>query len=456
MTTTNCLQSGKWLFATVASALLGACVGGSNVQDALFAERAREQRVADIAELAIEKQLAPGVLTMIRDANGVIYSDVQGLNDLEEASPLHKDSLFRMYSMTKPITTSVAMTLVEEGTLSLDDPVSKWIPAFAEATVYESGTRLEDLKTMRLDRPVLIRDLMQHTAGLGYPFSADDPVSVLFAFRGIETGSRADAAPADGSPAPATLEEMVDRLAAIPLRTQPGDAFTYGNATDVLGRVIEAAAGKRLSEVMSERIFEPLAMTDSFFSVPESKRDRLTSAYRAITDARTQDAILDLVDVDVLPAGELARVDQAATSPFARPYPIDFGGAGLVSTAEDYLKFAQMIANGGELNGVRILTKDTVAEMLTGSLPEKARDTPSLAGKGLDFGLGFAILEDPEISGLNIPAGTSFWGGAASTIFWVDPENNMSGVILTQVFGGDFRAAYLAMIDAWYGEPETP
>ena len=456
MTTRNRLQPGNWILAAVASALLGACAAGPNAQDALMAERAREQRVAEIADLAIAKQLAPGLLTMIRDANGVIYSDVRGLNDVEEASPLNEDSLFRMYSMTKPITTSVAMTLVEEGTLSLDDPVSKWIPAFAEATVFESGTRIEDLKTRPLDRPVRIRDLMQHTAGLGYPFSPDDPVSVLFAYRGIETGSRADASPADGSPAPATLEEMVDRLAAIPLRTQPGDAFTYGNATDVLGRVIEAATGKRLSEVMSERIFEPLAMTDTFFSVPESKRNRLTSAYRAITDARLQDAILDLVDVDALPAGKLARVDEASTSPFARPYPIDFGGAGLVSTAADYLKFAQMIANGGELNGVRILNKDTVARMLTGSLPERARDTPSLAGNGLDFGLGFAVLEDPGIADLNIPAGTSFWGGAASTIFWIDPENEMSGVILTQVFGGDFRAAYLAMIDAWYGESEAP
>lgn len=456
MNTKNCLQPSNWILIAVASALLGACAAVPNVPDAVNAERAREQRVQKIAELAIEKQLAPGVLTMIRDANGLIYSDVQGLNDLEEVIPLQKDSLFRMYSMTKPITTSVAMTLVEEGALSLDDPVSKWIPAFAEASVFQSGTGLDNLKTRPLDRPVLIRDLMQHTAGLGYPFSPNDPVSVLFAFRGIETGSRADAPPADGSPAPTTLKEMVDRLAAIPLRTQPGDAFTYGNSTDVLGRVIEAATGERLSEVMFERIFEPLGMTDSFFSVPESKRDRLTSAYRAITDVRAQDAILDLVDVDVLPAGELARVDEAATSPFARPYPIDFGGAGLVSTAEDYLKFAQMIANGGELNGVRILNKDTVAEMLTGSLPEKARNTPSLAGRGLDFGFGFAVLEDPKIAGLNIPAGTSFWGGAASTIFWVDPQNGTSGVILTQVFGGDFRAAYLAMIDAWYGEPETP
>jgi CubicO group peptidase (beta-lactamase class C family) len=445
----------RLLFVAVAAGLVSACTTAASAHRTEHASQVREERVAGIAQTAIDKQIAPGVLTMIRDADGTIFTDIRGLSDLEAKSPLHTGSLFRMYSMTKPVTTSLAMTLIEDGTLSLDDPVSKWIPAFAEARVYVGGTVPEDLETVPLDRPVLIRDLMQHTAGLGYPFSQNDPVSALFTRRGIETGSRADAPPADGSAAPATLAEMVDRLAAIPLRTQPGDAFTYGNATDVLGRVIEVATGKRLSDVMSERLFEPLGMTDSFFSVPGAKADRLTSAYRAITAPRAQDTVLDLMDVALLPAGELARVDAAATSPFARPYPIDFGGAGLVSTAEDFLKFAQMIANGGELDGVRILSEESVAEMLTGSLPETARNTPSLAGKGLDFGLGFAVLADPDVAGLSIPSGTSFWGGAASTIFWVDPANEISGVILTQVFGGDFRAAYLAMIEAWY-EGEAP
>lgn len=445
------------LSAALATVILSACATGAPAQTvAATSDSAREQRVSEIAEEAIDKRLAPGVLTMIRDAEGMVFFDARGLSDMETARPLRPDDLFRMYSMTKPVTTSVAMILVDNGTLSLDDPVSKWIPSFSGATVYESGTTLENFKTRPLDRPVLIRDLMQHTAGLGYPFSQSDPVSALFVYRGIETGSRADSPPADGSAPPATLGEMVDRLATIPLRTQPGEAFTYGNATDVLGRVIEAATGQRLSTVMAERLFEPLGMKDTFFSVPDDRHDRLTSAYRAITQARTQDAILDLADIDSLPAGELARVDEAATSPFSRPYPIDFGGAGLVSTADDYLRFAQMIANGGVLDGARVLSEESVAQMLTGSLPEKARQTPGLAGRGLDFGLGFAILEDPSISGLSIPSGTAFWGGAASTIFWVDPGNQMSGVILTQVFGGDFRAAYLGMIDAWYRESESP
>jgi CubicO group peptidase (beta-lactamase class C family) len=456
------MGSGTWsltvrsLLIAAAGAVISACATTAPAQARDEVLRSREAQVADIAQAALDKRMAPGVVTMIRDRHGVIYSDIRGLSDVETAAPLHGDHLFRMYSMTKPVTTSVAMMLVEDGTLSLDDPVSKWIPAFADARVYAGGTRPEDIVTIPLERPVLIRDLMQHTAGLGYPFSQDDPVSALFVLRGIETGSRADAPPADGSLPPATLAEMVDRLAGIPLRTQPGDAFTYGNATDVLGRVIEVAAGKRLSDVMSERLFGPLGMTESHFSVPETKVGRLTSAYRAITDPRAQDAILDQTDPDLLPAGDLARVDVAATSPFARPCPIDFGGAGLVSTAGDFLKFAQMVANGGELDGVRILSEETVAQMLTGSLPEKARNTPGLAGRGLDFGLGFAVLADPEVSGLTVPAGTGFWGGAASTIFWVDPENEVSGVILTQVFGGDFRAAYLAMIDAWYANAPPP
>lgn len=439
----------RFALLALASAVLAACVSTAPAQIAKDPSSAREERVAGIAQAAIDKQLAPGVLTMIRDAQGVIHTDVRGLSDVEEGLPLRQDSLFRMYSMTKPVTSTLAMTLVEDGVLSLDDPVSKWIPGFADAAVYADGTRPEDLETVALVRPVLIRDLMQHTAGLAYPFGKD-PISALFILRGIETGSRADAAPADGSSAPASLEEMVDRLTEIPLRTQPGEAFIYGNATDVLGRVIEVATGQRLSDVMSERLFRPLGMSDTFFSVPEDKLSRLTSAYRAISVPRAQDTILDLADIESLPAGELARVDHAATSPFGRPYPIDFGGAGLVSTADDFLKFAQMIANGGELGGVRILREDTVARMLTGSLPAQARDTPSLSGRGLDFGLGFAVLANPDVSDLAIPAGTGFWGGAASTIFWVDPENELSGVILTQVFGGDFRAAYLAMINAWY------
>ena len=390
---------------------------------------------------------------MIRDAQGVIHTDIRGLSDVEEGLPLRQDSLFRMYSMTKPVTSVLAMTLVEDGVLSIDDPVSKWIPGFGDAAVTRTDPAggPETVAWTALSSS----DLMQHTAGLAYPFSKDDPISALFMLRGIETGSRADAPPADGSSAPASLEEMVDRLTEIPLRTQPGEAFTYGNATDVLGRVIEVATGKRLSAVMSERLFRPLGMSDTFFSVPEDKRTRLTSAYRAISVPRAQDAILDLTDVESLPAGELARVDHPVTSPFSRPYPIDFGGAGLVSTADDFLKFAQMIANGGELGGVRILREDTVARMLRGSLPAKARDTPSLLARGLISDSALPSYQ-PEASGLAIPAGTGFWGGAASTIFWIDPENDMSGVILTQVFGGDFRAVYLAMINAWYEDTAPP
>jgi CubicO group peptidase (beta-lactamase class C family) len=440
------------LLVAAVGLLAAACAA---VPPASVSLEARENRMSEIADTAIEKSLAPGILIMIRDREGLVYSSVRGLDDIDSARPLREDSLFRMYSMTKPVTSTVAMMLVEDGTLSLDDPVSKWIPGFAGARVYKSGKTLVDLETVPLDRPVLVRDLMQHTAGLGYPFSPDDPVSVLFALRGIETGSRSDAPPADGSARASSLEEMANRIAELPLRSQPGEAFTYGNATDVLGRVIEAATGERLSAVMSRRLFAPLGMSDTFFSVPDAKRDRLTSAYQAITEARKQDAILDVVDVAALPAGKLLRVDARETSPFATPYPIDFGGAGLVSTGEDYLKFAQMIANGGTLKGVRILSEETAAQMLTGSLPEKARATPSLAGRGLDFGLGFAVIAQPGIAGLNIPQGTSFWGGAASTIFWVDPVNDTSGVILTQVFGGDFRAAYLAMIDAWYAPPES-
>lgn len=446
----------RYLLMAVAGVVINACATTASSKIVTDASPSREERIANIAQAAIDKKLAPGILIMIRDAEGLIHSDIRGFSDVEEGLPLRGDSLFRMYSMTKPVTSTLAMTLVEDGVLSLDDPLSKWIPGFEDVKVYAEGTRPEDLTTVALARPLLVRDLMQHTAGLAYPFSKDDPISALFVLRGIETGSRADAPPADGSAAPTSLEEMVDRLARIPLRSQPGEAFTYGNATDVLGRIIEVATGKRLSDAMSERLFVPLGMADTFFSVPEDERTRLTSAYRAIASPRMQDAILDLADVESLPAGELARVDHATTSPFSRPYPIDFGGAGMVSTAQDFLKFAQMIANGGELDGVRILREETVVEMLTGSLPAQARDTPSLAGRGLDFGLGFAVLADPEASDLAIPAGTSFWGGAASTIFWIDPENDISGVILTQVFGGDFRAAYLAMINAWYDDAAPP
>lgn len=427
-----------WTAALSGAATLGGCATPRVVRPGA----AKLSRIGELARMAIDKKAVAGCTIQIGDARGLIHAETHGMADLEAGVALRPDHLHRVYSMTKPVTSVAALILHEAGALDLNAPVARYIPAFAGVQVLDGGTLTAP------GRPVTVRDLMRHTAGLIYRGGEPKAVGALYEARGISNGSGEPHPPTDGSPAPATLEAMIDRLAGIPLVAQPGTRFTYGNATDVLGRVVEVASGKRLSAFMDQAVFKPLDMKDSAFHAVDPQR--LTAAYLGLAAPREQNAILDRVDVATIRPGALRLIDPPAASPFARPRPIDFGGAGLVCTAGDYLTFARMLGGRGTVDGRRILSRASVDLMATNALPEEALANPGLRQAGVGFGLGASMFVDPAKVPDGVPKGCFFWGGAASTFQWSDPENGVGGVIMGQVFGGDFRAWQIPLIQAFY------
>jgi CubicO group peptidase (beta-lactamase class C family) len=426
--------------------LVAGCATGA---PGLVAEAAPEIR--QIAKDAVDRGFAPGLVVMISERGTAPVSFAYGKRAIENGAPAAIDDLFRIYSMTKPVTSVAALILVDNGVIALDDPVAKYIPAFAKAQVYISGATLADLKTAPLERPMTIRDLMRHTAGLTYKSAQKDLVNQLYVLRGVDTGSGADTPPQDGSQPVASSAELAERIAAIPLLNQPGARFTYGNATDVLGRVVEVASGERLGAFMKRRIFDPLGMADTTFRIGEAQVARMTAAYSAPSNATGTGGVLDAAPIEALTAKPLTLADRGEASVFATDRRIDFGGAGLVSTANDYMKFAEMLLGGGARDGVRILSPARMAELTQSRLPPEAlENAPGLTMEGLDFGLGVAVVVSPENAKVRTPEGVYFWGGAASTNFWVDPENEIVGVVMSQVFGGDVRTFYLEMLSAIY------
>ncbi|MEM8772251.1 MAG: serine hydrolase domain-containing protein [Pseudomonadota bacterium] len=407
--------------------------------------------IETLAQDAVDRGFAPGVVVWIEEEDRPPYAYAYGKRDIDAAAPQTVDDLFRIYSMTKPVTVFAAMQLVDDGVMALDDPVSKFLPRYANARVYVGGDTLETLETAPLNRPLTIRDLMRHTAGMAYKSQTDHPVNQLYVLRGIDTGSGADIPPQDGSAPVASVGELAARIAEIPLLHQPGERFVYGNAHDVLGAVIEAASGERLGAFMKQRIFAPLGMDDTRFMVAASDEARMTAAYSAKTTTPGEGGVLRSARLDQLTQGELALADPSVDSVFSKPRAIDYGGAGLVSTAEDFARFARMLLNGGALDGKRILSEAAVAEMTSNQLSDEAlAAADGLLAEGLTYGLGVAILDDPSSARAPLPTGSLLWGGAASTNFWIDPENKSVGVVMTQVFGGDFRTFYLEMHNAIY------
>jgi CubicO group peptidase (beta-lactamase class C family) len=298
-------------------------------------------------------------------------------------------------------------------------------------------------------RPLTVRDLLRHTAGM--PYKADGPTSVerLYAVRGIDMGSGADTAPLDGSPRVASTAELAERIAGIPLRDQPGSRYRYGNAVDVLGRVVEVASGQRLRDYMAANVMKPLGMRDTGFLLLEKDRPRLTAAYAAKSKVPVETSVLARIDPAATTPEPLALIDDPAKSPYLFDRPIDYGGAGLVGTASDYLRFAEAMRQGGKAGSTRLLKTSSVDQMRVNHLAASAR-SPELAKAGLGFGLGFAVRDGAATEQLSFPQCGYFWAGAASTYFWVDPANEISGVLMTQVFGGDVRSVWLSILDALY------
>lgn len=362
-----------------------------------------------------------GLVSVVWRGGEVAAFEALGLADIDAARPMRQDTLFRIYSMTKPVTSVAVLMLLEEGHLRLSDPISDYLPAFQDMHVLDPAGGGEGL--VKAERPITIYHLLTHTSGLSYGFG-DDPLDRLYhkAFWGVERG--AQPGPATGPDpvaaeiaglAPAhrqTLEEAVKAVARLPLAHQPGARFRYSVATDVLGLLVERVSGLTLPEFFRQRIFGPLGMPDTAFHVPEEKRDRLSTTYGA------------------LGSGGLSVVDAAETSLFHRPPLCPLGGSGLVSTAGDFLRFARMLLGGGALEGARLLGRKTTELMLTDHLPDGVSlwDNPAMG-----FGLGVSVQR--RVAGTQTlgSAGTVGWGGAASTDWWADPQEQLIGVLMTQL-----------------------
>jgi CubicO group peptidase (beta-lactamase class C family) len=352
----------------------------------------------------------PGWTIAVARRGRVAHLAHYGLADLEADRAVADDTVWRIYSMTKPITSVAAMMLYERGALELTDPVSRYIPAFADLRVYRAGSAANP-GTVPASEPMRVWHLLSHTSGLTYGFHHAHPVDEMYRAKGFEFGA----------PRGMDLETACDAFAQFPLVFDPGTEWNYSVATDVLGRVVEVASGKKLDAFLAEEILGPLDMTDTAFSVGGADLDRLAALY-----VRN-------------PAGGLRRYDTMGAAATHEPTYLS-GGGGLVSTAADYHRFTQMLARGGELDGVRLLSPRTVAYMATNHLPGgHDLDTvgrPIFAESsyaGVGFGLGFSVVLDPAAGKGVTSLGEYAWGGLASTAFWVDPVEEITAMFFTQL-----------------------
>ena len=357
----------------------------------------------------------PGWLLTVRRHGRLAHVARCGSRDLQAGLPVTDDTLWRIYSMTKPVTSVAAMILYEEGKLALTDPVSAFIPSFADVRVYDGGSDLRPV-TVPAVEPVRIWHLLTHTAGLSYGFHRVHPVDALYRAAGFEWGT----------PAGVDLAQACDTWAGLPLLFQPGTEWNYSVATDVLGRVVEVASGQRLDEFLAARILRPLGMTQTAFWAGPEAAPRLAALYTRGRD------------------GAATRLDAFGQAALTRPVMFS-GGGGLVSTAADYDRFTQMLLHradspAGELDGIRLLSPRTVGYMarnhLPGGLDLEAFGRPLFAEspfRGVGFGLGFAVVIDPVPGEVVCSAGEISWGGAASTTFWIDQEAGMTVSFFTQL-----------------------
>ena len=390
-------------------------VGDKDKQGMSSERLERIERFVDDNYIATGK--LSGALIQVWRRGGLALNSVLGLADRERQVPLAEDSIFRIYSMTKPITSVAVMMLVEECKIALDDPVSKYIPAWDKLGVHAGGF-MESFQTRPVARPMLVVDLLRHTSGLTYGFQQNTNVDA--AYRKLKVGELAT----EG-----TLEEMIEKLATLPLEFSPGEAWNYSVSTDVLGYIVGKVSGTAFEVFLKERIFDPLGMVDTGFYVPEEKVSRFCACY----------AIGALGSKITSAQGPTLQDDPRISAYLKQPTFVS-GGGGLVSTATDYMRFARMLLQGGELDGVRLLGPKTLALMTTNHLPG-GLDLPRLSRsmfseatyEGVGFGLGFATTITPSATLIPGSAGDFFWGGAASTFFWVDPREDMIVLFLTQL-----------------------
>ena len=348
----------------------------------------RLERVKAYMQDYIDTNQIAGSVTLIARKGKIVHYEAQGWRDKEAQQPMQRDSIFTLMSMTKPIVSTALMMLWEDGKFLLDDPISKWLPSYANKQVLVEG------QLVKPDRPVTVRHVLTHTSGL----SLDPP------------GRQAAQGQGAGAPRPATLGEAIERAAPIPLAFHPGDRWQYGASTDFVGILVEKISGMTLDAFLRTRIFEPLGMRDTFYNVPREKVNRVAAVYSP---------------------GEGGKISLFRKPEFREPTTYFPGVAGLNGTAADYFRFSQMLLNGGELNGVRLLGKNTVNLMFENHIGTDKR--VYVRGDGYGFGLGGAVLLDRAKAPDALSVGTWTWGGAWGTIFWIDPVEELIPIMLIQI-----------------------
>ena len=366
-----------------------------------------------------------GVSALIYEHGQEVYYNAFGYADKEAKKPMERNTIVQIYSMTKPVTGTALMTLYEEGKFDLDDPISKFIPEFADMKVYTGVDANGNITTEPLDRPITIRDVTRHTAG--FPNRPDIPgLSELLA-------------DADAMNRENTLTQMAEKMSKVPLWFQPGTQWEYGPSVDVQALLVERISGIPYGEYVRKNVLDPLGMKTTRYYIPEEDRDRFARLYR-----RTGE-------------GQLVK-DSVTYSNYTEHWPLTRGGSGLTSTLDDYMKFAQMLVHEGRLDSVEILKPETVKLMATNQLPDSITERSWLPSKGrVGFGIDFAVRVAPPENAEenNGVVGEFFWDGAASTLFWVDPVNELTAVMFVQLFPYDQIGLHKNFRDAVYGPLKT-
>jgi len=358
----------------------------------------RTARLVAVLQTEVERQRLPGAVAVVARRGKVVLHECVGALDPATLTPMTRDAIFRIYSMTKPIVSVAVMMLMEQGKLLLNDPVAKYLPEYANqkvASLVDGAVQLQAVRQL-----ATVHDLLRHTAGLTYEFMGSAPVQRQYAQLRIGSRERTNAS-------------FSHELAALPLMFEPGTVWEYGRATDVLGRVVESVSGQTLGDYLTEHIFTPLGMTETGFTVPPSQYDRIAEPF-----ARDPEGGIAMRLIDV-----------------REPAALESGGGGLASTALDYARFMQFMLNKGELHGVRLLGPRTVDFMTTdhlGDIPVNTGASRALLPPGHGFGLGFAVRKHLGVASVPGSVGTYFWGGMAGTTFFVDPAEDLFACLMLQ------------------------
>jgi CubicO group peptidase (beta-lactamase class C family) len=387
--------------------------------DAVGMSAERLRRIEPAMQGFVDRGVVRGISTLVARRGSVVHRSSHGSRDAEASVAMTGDTIFRIYSMTKPIASTALMLLHEEGRFQLEQPISTWLPAFAAPTVLQADGSLVDAIA-----PITVGQLLSHTSGLTYDFMSDNPAAQVYRDHQVMHD------------ATRTLEECVDVIASLPLAFQPGERFHYSVGIDVAARLAEVIADQPFGDFVRERIFDPLGMVDTGYGVADDKLDRLSAMYGLPDLVGADYHAGDLVEAAL--SGFNERIDVSATYPTSTPNTYVRGGVGLFSTTDDYYRFAQMLANGGQLDGVRVVGRKTLELMHTNRLPTSMLpwEIMGMPTMGMGFGLGSRVLLDVAATEGPGSVGEFGWAGAAKTYFWVDPTEDLVGVFMSQYMTG--------------------